>query len=75
MTKPETAIEKMSYEEAFALLEEVVQKLETEQLSLEDAIKNFERGQLLSSRCTALLEQADLKIRELTVQDMNALSD
>ncbi|MHC1782756.1 MAG: exodeoxyribonuclease VII small subunit [Anaerolineaceae bacterium] len=75
MTKPETAIEKMSYEEAFAHLEEVVQNLETEQLSLEDAIKNFERGQLLSKRCTALLEQADLKIRELTVQDMNALSE
>jgi exodeoxyribonuclease VII small subunit len=69
MTKPETPIDELSYEQAFAELEQVVKNLEMDELSLEDAIKTFERGQLLSQRCTALLEQADLKIRELTGLD------
>lgn len=61
----------MKFEAAFAELEEMVRNLEAEDLSLEDAIKTFERGQLLSRRCAALLEQADLKIRELTGQEMD----
>ncbi len=69
MTDSDKPIEQLSYEEAFAQLEEVVRTLEMNELSLEEAIKTFERGQLLSRRCTALLEQADLKIRELTGQD------
>ncbi len=72
MTKSHTAIEKMTYEDAFSQLEEVVRNLETGELSLEDAIRIFEQGQMLSNHCAALLDTADLKIRELTGPEMDA---
>jgi exodeoxyribonuclease VII small subunit len=62
---PSKAIEKMTYEEASAELEEVVAALESETRPLEEALALFERGQELVRRCTELLEQADLKIRQL----------
>lgn len=71
MTKSHTAIEKMSYEAAFSQLEEVVRNLETGELSLEEAIRNFEQGQMLSNHCSALLDGADLKIRELSGPEMD----
>jgi exodeoxyribonuclease VII small subunit len=71
---PETPIEEMSYEQAFAELEEIVNNLEMNQPSLEEAIKIFERGQLLSKHCTSLLGKADLKIRNLTGQEIDGIS-
>ncbi|MBC8334549.1 MAG: exodeoxyribonuclease VII small subunit [Anaerolineales bacterium] len=62
----EKKIEKMSYEEAFAELETIVATLENEQTSLDKSMALFERGQHLSSRCTFLLEEAELKVRQLS---------
>ena len=56
----------MKYEEAAAELEQIVNQLEEGQLSLEDTLVLYERGQLLSKQCTELLNQAELKIRTLT---------
>lgn len=60
------AIEKLNYEEAFAELQEIVAALETDEHALEEALALFERGQALAQRCAELLEQADLKVQELT---------
>jgi len=59
------AIESLSYEEAFAELEDLVRRLEEGQQPLEEAIRLFERGQALIRHCQALLDQAELRIREL----------
>jgi len=59
-------VEDLSYEEAFAELEAIVARLEGGEQPLEDSMALFERGQALSQRCAALLEQAELKIRTLT---------
>ena len=58
-------VEELSYEEALAELEEIVTALEGEQNQLEEAIKLFERGQALASRCSELLEAADLKVKQV----------
>lgn len=58
-------IESLSYEQAFAELEEIVYGLETNQKSLEEAIALFERGQALAQYCANLLEQAELRVRQL----------
>ncbi len=58
-------IEELTYEEALAELEGIVNSLEDEQNPLEDAMKLFERGQLLVGRCSALLESAQLKVQKL----------
>lgn len=63
--KTEKAVEELSFEEALAELEEIISTLEGEQNQLEDSIKYFERGQLLVSRCSALLEAAELKVKQV----------
>jgi len=63
--KTEKLVEELSYEEALAELEEIVSALEGEQNQLEDAIKLFERGQALASRCGVLLEAAELKVKQV----------
>ena len=58
-------IEEMSYEEAFAELEAVVGTLENEEKTLEESLALFERGQALSKYCTSLLENAELRVKQL----------
>jgi len=69
-SKKEKAVEELTYEEAFAELEEIVSFLEGEQSQLEDAIKLFERGQALASRCGVLLEAAELKVKQVVGEDV-----
>lgn len=64
MSKPKSP-EKMSYEQAFEELETIVQQLEGGELPLEKALSLFERGQSLALRCSTLLEQAELKLKQL----------
>jgi exodeoxyribonuclease VII small subunit len=63
--KTEKPVAELTYEEALAELEEIVSLLEGEQSQLEDAIKLFERGQALASRCGVLLEAAELKVKQV----------
>jgi exodeoxyribonuclease VII small subunit len=58
-------VEELTYEEAHSELEEIVSALEEEQNQLEVAIKLFERGQALASRCGVLLEAAELKVKQV----------
>ncbi len=58
-------VEELSYEAAFAELEQIVSTLEAEPASLEQAMSLFERGQGLARRCTQLLEEAELKVKRL----------
>jgi len=63
-------VEELTYEEALAELEEIVETLEGEQGQLEDAIKLFERGQALAMRCGVLLEAAELKVKRVVGEDV-----
>ena len=63
--KTEKPVEELSYEEALAELEEIVSALEGEQNQLEESIKLFERGQSLAAHCGALLEAAELKVKQV----------
>jgi exodeoxyribonuclease VII small subunit len=70
MTMDEKKIEKMKYEEAIAALEEVINVLESENLTLEESLENFEIGQSLARHCASLLKNAELKIRTIAETDM-----
>ena len=48
--------------------EENVKKLESEELSLEDALKQYQRGQALARHCAELLEKAELQVRTLAAE-------
>jgi exodeoxyribonuclease VII small subunit len=64
--KPEADLESITYEQAFKELEEIVASLETNQQSLEESMRLYERGQQLSKYCADLLEKAELKIQQLS---------
>jgi len=63
------AMSQLSYEDAFQELDATVIQLEGGELPLEEALKLFERGQKLASRCNELLEKAELKLRKLMPDD------
>ncbi len=64
--KEEEPVETFSYEQAFSALETVVASLETEKLPLDEALALFERGQNLARRLSFLLDQAELKVQQLS---------
>lgn len=57
---------KISFEEALNELEKIAEKLERGQLSLEDAIKAYERGMELKKICADRLKEAEGKIEVLS---------
>lgn len=65
MTDPKPDVDQMSFEEAFEELETIVDELERGDISLEQALRAFERGQKLAARGQELLDQAELKLTEL----------
>jgi exodeoxyribonuclease VII small subunit len=55
-----------TYEELMAQLEEVVSRLETGGLPLEEAVAEYERGVELVRRCNDLLDRTELEIIDLS---------
>lgn len=70
-------VDSLTYEQALTELEALVAALEGEQQTLSEALSLYERGQALVQHCVELLDQAELKIQQLTpsgLSDFN-LSD
>lgn len=59
------SIEKMSFEEALAELEQIVRKIDTGQETLENAIAAYERGAKLKAHCEHKLAHAKLKVEKI----------
>lgn len=62
--KPEPG-KKPGFEQSLARLEEIVRRLESASLSLDDAMKLFEEGVALSRDCQNQLDQAEGKVEIL----------
>ncbi|MGI6114333.1 MAG: exodeoxyribonuclease VII small subunit [Mahellales bacterium] len=52
----------LTFEKAIKSLEEIVEKLEKEDISLEESIQLFEQGIRLTHYCSAQLDEAEGKI-------------
>lgn len=59
----------MDFEKKLARLEEIVGKMESGDLSLEDSLKFFEEGVKLSRECNSQLTQAEQKVNLLLSVD------
>ena len=57
----------MSFEQALAELERIVQDLERGQLDLEAAIQAYERGTALKEHCQRKLQEAQLRVEKITL--------
>lgn len=68
-------VEELSYEQAFEELQSVVTKLESGELALEESLAMFERGQLLSKHCGTLLEDAEIKLKELVPDEEGGIDE
>ena len=61
---------KKTFEQSMKQLEQIVQELESGDLSLEKAIKKFEEGIQLSKFCSKKLEETEKKI-SILLKDTN----
>ena len=70
MAKSEPSdINELSFEEALSRLTKLVEKLETDQLQLEESVGAFEEGVKLSRRCESLLDSAEKRLQVLNDQE------
>ena len=53
------------FEQALAELESLVEKLESGELALEDALSDFKRGVELTRQCQAVLDRAQQSVEKL----------
>ena len=67
MSDLELKIENLSFEDALAALDDVVRKLESGQVPLEDSIALYTRGTELKAHCEAKLKSAQAKIEKITL--------
>ncbi len=59
-------LDDLSFEAAYTELEGIVMQLDTGDLPLEDSVTLFERGKKLSEYCQRLLDQAELRITQIS---------
>ncbi len=65
----------LTYEQAMLKLEEIVSKLESGELGLDESLKLFEEGTKLAALCNKALNDAEQKIFKLNgeeVEEINA---
>ena len=55
----------MSFEDALKALEDVVRRLETGEVPLDESISLYERGEALRQHCQARLDAAQARIEEI----------
>jgi exodeoxyribonuclease VII small subunit len=54
-----------TFEAAYAELEDIIAKLDADDLPLEESVALFERGRALSQRCQSLLDNAELRVNQM----------
>ena len=57
--------EPVNFEQALAELEQLVERMEQGDLSLEESLKQFERGVELTRHCQLALQDAEQKVEQL----------
>ena len=67
MTNIPEDINKLSFENALAELEEIVDSLESGSVDLEKSIEYYTRGSMLKLHCQKKLDEAVLKLEEMKV--------
>ena len=65
---PETA---SAFEQLYRELEDTVRRLEAGDLTLEESLTLFERATALAEQCNALLDRAELRVRQLRPQGLS----
>lgn len=67
----EALVDNLNFEAAVKELEGMIEKIGSGQLTLEESLKDFERGILLARHCQTALKEAEQKIQILIEQNQN----
>lgn len=65
MDEGKTELAEMSFEDALRALEQVVRRLESGEVPLEESIALYERGEKLRAHCQARLDAAQARIEAI----------
>ena len=65
MTEGNDDIKAMTFEQALAALERIVDDLERGDVPLDESIRIYERGEALKTHCDALLKAAEDKVEKI----------
>ncbi len=69
MAQESTKQPTLNFEAALEELEQLVERMETGELTLEESLKAFERGVVLTRDCQKALKDAELRVQALTETD------
>ena len=61
----ENAVENMSFEECMKELNDLVSKLESGELDLDESLKVYERAVKVRERCRSILDDAERKVQTI----------
>lgn len=64
---PPAPIADLPFEKALAELEGIVQRLEQGQVTLDESVTIYERGEALKRHCETLLQHAEARIQRITL--------
>lgn len=67
-------MDNVTFEEAFAQLEELVAALQDGQMPLDHALERYQKGMQLAQHCNELLQKAELTVQQLSVDSSGAVS-
>ena len=65
MSKKSRPADSLDFEKSLTELEQIVERLELGELSLDESLKQFERGVALTRSCQSSLQQAEQKVEIL----------
>lgn len=66
---------KQNFEQSMAELEETVKKMESQDVSLDEALALFEKGIKLSKSCQKILDEAEKKVTVLLTNDNGEIEE
>jgi exodeoxyribonuclease VII small subunit len=66
-------MESLTFEEAYAQLEAAVIALQDGQMPLERALQYYEEGMKLAQYCNELLQKAELRVQQLSVDNQGTI--
>jgi len=68
-------VAQLTYEQALAELDALIERLEGGQIALDEAITAYERGARLTRRCSELLDRTEQRISQLVVGGDGSLKE
>ena len=66
-------MESLTYEDAYAKLEAAVAALQDGQMPLERALQYYEEGMRLAQYCDEMLQKAELRVQQLSVDSQGMI--